>query len=147
MAKQTIFRSMLDDDMGPTSNLQGLPRKIQAADTAHTVGSLIVRIEHVTDDHVAHVNFLSEPVSRHNPVLQEDLGGKMAFIYESKKNPGTPGWFVAIDEEICGYRALGNSLFTTEPAKALRSHLYQNGASECRWVDTQERLKRQPSTW
>lgn len=92
---------------------------------------------------------MNRKISRHDPggTMPQGLQPKMAFVYESDIQPGLPGWFTAMNREICHNEGLGDTLLISEEGKEIRNALWRHGAEECRWVSTQERLKRQPSMW
>ena len=75
------------------------------------------------------------------------LNGKIVFIYESDARRESPGWMVAMDEDICALKALGNTLFVSENGRELRDAATAAGASECRWVSVTERELREQNLW
>ena len=76
------------------------------------------------------------------------MQNKMVFIYESEHREDGPGWFVAVEPEICEHPSLGTTLFPPDgETRALRDAALENGARTCRWVSTDERRQREPDHW
>ena len=154
MPPRTKVRRRSDggDGMGHDPESRAIRRRVKEADTRDTWGFMAIVITGEGDSPGevitrTHAGQLRREADSTGAALADLLRGKMAFVYESDLEPDRPGWFLAMDREVCLHPALGDSLIPLGEPRRLRDLLLEAGVTECRWVSTAEREQRQPSLW